>query len=84
MSSDMGYGITAHYHHAGLYLVTKKGQIGLLHCLRSGGWRNPIAFGVVTATLLPILRNKAWGGRNRFQHKVNIMLMVCWSQSLQF
>lgn len=42
MSSDMEYGITDRFHHAGLYLVTGKGQVSLLHWLCTGAWRNPV------------------------------------------
>lgn len=40
----------------------------------------PHASAAAAAALAPVLGNKVWGGGNRFQHKVNITLMLCWSQ----
>lgn len=76
MFSDMECGTADCYHHEGLHLVTGKGQVSLLHWLCLGGWRKrscPCA----AAALLPSPGNKVWVSGTEFQHKENIMFVLC-------
>lgn len=76
MFSEMECGIANCYHHKELCLVTGKGQVSLLHWLCLGVWRKkpcPCA----AAAPVPSLGNKVWVSGTEFQHKENIMLMLC-------
>lgn len=61
MLSDMECGTAHCYHHEGLYPVTGKGQVSLLHWPCLGGWRKkPCPCAEAAAALVPSLGNKVW------------------------